>query len=172
MKRTISIGVAALLFAAAGAFAQPAKPKEAFTYNPVSCFMGGELPVLEVELFQKGKIRAFFRHAQTTDWCSVDGENIGSVSFVTFPRFDAGDEIQYYFVMLDGKQIVGKSPQIYQVKATDHCETLTARHKIYPVVECLPPGASPIGQSLGTGYSLRSTTNGPNPPTISPDRPE
>ena len=119
-----------------------------------------------------GLLRAYFRRVNATDWCSVDGKNLGKASSVIFPRFDIGIEFEYYFVVLHGKQVVAKSPVIYHVKAVEHCEAPIARHSAALVMECAPAGQNPLPSALNAGYHAQTTEN-PNPPPVqSPEKPE
>src|SRR5436305_10608570 len=123
MKKLI---VAILLTAAAvAANAQPGR----IDHTPIPCLRGGEMPVLQAQVDDKGTLRAYFRRTNTTDWCSVEATNLGKMSSVTLPKFDINDEIEYFFVVLDGKRIIAKSPQIYRVQANDGCLTPWARHQ-------------------------------------------
>jgi len=134
-------------------------------HSPVACLRGGEMPVLQVEVEDKGTLRAYFRRTNTTDWCSVEGTNLGKLSTVTLPKFDANDEIEYFFVVLNGKQIVAKSPQIYRVKATNNCETPFARHTLMLLMDCNENGAGPIASSLGAGLKLTGHVPSPSSPS-------
>jgi hypothetical protein len=154
MKRLF---LASVLLAATALSAQPGR----IDHTPVLCLRGGEMPVLQVQVEDKGTLRAYFRRTNTTDWCSVEGTNIGKMSSVTLPKFDANDEIEYFFVVLDGKRIIAKSPQIYRVKATNTCETPWARHTLMLIMDCTDNGAGSIPSSLGAGFAL--ITNTPKP---------
>jgi len=148
---------AAVLLLAATANAQPGR----VDHMPVLCLRGGEMPVLQVQVEDKGTLRAYFRRTNTTDWCSVEGNNIGKLSSVTLPKFDQGDEIEYFFVVVDGKRIVAKSSQIYRVKATNTCETPWARHTLMLIMDCTDNGAGSIPSSLGAGFALKTTDRPP-----------
>jgi hypothetical protein len=151
MKRTIF--AAALVFAAVAATAQPGR----IDHTPILCLRGGEMPVLQVEVEDKGILRAYFRRTNSTDWCSVEGTNMGKLSSVTLPKFDFNDEIEYFFVIINGKKIIAKSPQIYRVKATDSCDTPWARHTIMVIMDCTETGPGSIPSSLGAGYAVKSS---------------
>src|SRR4051794_19164884 len=157
---------AALLLPAATitVYAQPGR----IDHTPVLCLRGGEMPVLQVEVEDKGVLRAYFRRTNTTDWCSVEGTNMGKLSSVTLPKFDFNDEIEYFFVIIDGKKIIAKSPQIYRVKATDSCETPWARHTIMVIMDCTETGPGSIPSSLGAGYAVKSSQI----PKVSGDTPD
>jgi hypothetical protein len=125
------------------------------------------MPVFNVAVNRQGVLRAFFRRVGSTDWCSVDGTNLLKLSTVTLPKFETGDEFEYYFVLIDGKRIIAKSPQIYRTKAENKCETPFTRHAILVTMQCLPPGANPLATAAGAGFALTST-----PPVVgSPDNP-
>ena len=146
---------AALLLVASVANAQPGR----IDHTPVTCLRGGEMPVLQVSVEDKGTLRGYFRRTNTTDWCSVEGTNLGKMSSVTLPKFDANDEIEYFFVVLDGKRLIAKSPQIYRVKATDSCEQPWARHTLMLIMDCNENGPGSIPSSMGAVFAL--VTNGP-----------
>ncbi len=146
-----------LLAAGTFVYAQPGR----IDHSPITCLRGGEMPVLQVEVEDKGTLRAYFRRTNTTDWCSVEGTNLGKLSTVTLPKFDSNDEIEYFFVVLDGKRIVAKSPQIYRVKATNNCETPWARHTLMLIMDCTENAPGPIASTLGAGAAI--TTNVPSP---------
>lgn len=158
------LAIALLLIAAVAANAQPGR----IDHTPLLCLRGGEMPVLQVQVEDKGTLRGYFRRTNTTDWCSVEGTNLGKMSSVTLPKFDVNDEIEYFFVVLDGKRIIAKSPQIYRVKATDSCETPWARHTLMLIMDCTENGPGSIPASMGAGFALK--TNNPNVP--SPSNPQ
>ena len=167
MKNRILIGAALVLLAAS------ATPQQQGTieYTPVTCILGGELPMMMVSTVDDGLLRAYFRRVGTTDWCSVDGKNLGKASNVILPRFNVGTEIEYYFVILKGKQVIAKSPQIYRAKATEKCDSAFARHAIDVTMECLPPGQNPVATAMNAGYHTASTTDD-HTPRQSPEKPE
>lgn len=144
MKRTVLVAV--LLAIAAAATAAP--PKNMLDYTPISCAKAGEMPVLQVNAHEKGELRAFFRKVNTTDWCSVEGDNLGPLSKVVLPKFENGDEIEYFLVLLDGKRVIGKSPQIYRVAVSDSCESAWARHIIMISMDCNLDGLGSIPSSM------------------------
>lgn len=167
MKIRILLSVAILL-CSASAFAQQ---QGDIAHTPESCVLGGELPMMMVSTADDGLLRAYFRRLGTIDWCSVDGQNLGKASNVIFPRFDAGTDIEYYFIVLKGKQVVAKSAQIYRTRSLQRCNAPFARHAINLVMECLPPGQNPIASALNAGFHTQSTDPG-NPRVQSPERPE
>src|SRR6185436_13370407 len=150
MRVRILIIAAALALAA---FAANAQQKSVIDYKPVSCFRGGELPVLQMQVEGKGELRAYFRRINTTDWCSVEGINDGPLSRIVLPKFDSGDEIEYFIVLIDGRRVVARSPRIYRVRVTDDCENPFARHIIKISMSCGDDGSG-IPSSLGAGYAL------------------
>ena len=168
MRTRIVLSLAVLLCSTAVI----AQQQGSVAHTAASCILAGEMPLMGVQLVDDGLLRAYFRRVNTTDWCSVDGQNLGKASTVTLPKFDVGTEIEYYFVVLKGKQVVAKSPVIYRVKALDRCDSLYARHAILLVQECLPPGQNPIADSLAAGYRTTSVGPHPNPPVQSPEKPE
>jgi hypothetical protein len=167
MRTRILISAALLLVAAT------ASPQQQGTieHTPLSCIIGGELPMMMVSTVDDGLLRAYFRRLGTVDWCSVDGMNLGKASNVILPRFDVGTNIEYYFVVLKGRQVIAKSPEIYKTKATARCDSPFARHAINLVMECLPPSQNPIASALGAGFHTKSTTVD-QAPRQSPEKPE
>jgi hypothetical protein len=166
MRNRILISAVLLLVAAS------ASPQQQGTVEhiPNECIVGGELPMLMVSTVDDGLLRAYFRRTGTIDWCSVDGKNLGKASNVILPRFNTGSDIEYYFVILRGRQVIAKSPQIYRTKATDKCESPFARHAINLVMECLPPGQNPVATALNAGFKTPPTTEDETP-RRSPERP-
>lgn len=138
-------------------------------YSPAACWRAGEMAALPLNVTPQGDLRAFFRHVGAADWCSVDGVNRGPVSNVTMPKFNAGDEIEYFFVVAQGKRVVAKSDQIYRVKITDGCESPWARHTIMLVVNCSPNGSGQIGSAIASGLSIGTQSTAPASPS-SPSR--
>ena len=167
-RKTIFVALVLVL----AALTASAQMQPQIDFSPVSCFRSGEMPVLAVGVDRPGTLRAFFRHVGTTDWCSVDGENRGKVSSVVLPQFNTGDDIEYYFVVLQGKQVVAKSPNLYRSAVNAGCETAYARHPLRIVSECLPPGQNPVAQAIGAGLALKSTTDTSNPREASPKCPD
>jgi len=158
--RTI-LAAAMLLTAAVAANAQPGR----IDHTPITCLRGGEMPVLQVQVEDKGTLRGYFRRTNTTDWCSVEGTNLGKISSVTLPKFDVNDEIEYFFVVLNGKRIIAKSQQIYRVKVTDTCEQPWARHTLMLIMDCNENGPGSIPSSMGAGFAIK--TNTPDVPSHS-----
>ncbi len=167
MKTRILLLSAAFLLSGAVAFAQQ---QGDIQHTPESCVLAGELPMMMVGTADDGLLRAYFRRLGTVDWCSVDGKNLGKASNVVFPKFENGTEFEYYFVVLKGKQVVAKSPQIYRTKALERCNSPFARHSAMLVMQCLPPGQNPIADALNAGYRVTSTH--PQPRVGTPEKPE
>jgi len=163
MKIRILITLAAAMCALAAFGVQPGS----IDHNPMGCMLAGEMPIMQVETADQGLLRAYFRRQGSTDWCFVDGKNLGKVSQVTFPKFDPNEAIEYYFIVLDGKRIVAKSPKIYNAKNESHCDAPFARHAIMLTLECLPPGTNPT--SMSAGYAAKTIIGGPH---VSPEKPE
>jgi len=138
---------------ALAAFGASAQTKSVIDYKAVSCVKGGELPVLRMTVEGKGELRAYFRRINTTDWCSVEGVNDGPLSRIVLPKFDTGDEIEYFIVLIEGRRVVARSPRIYRVAATQDCENPFARHIIKISMSCGDDGSG-IPSSLGAGYAL------------------
>jgi hypothetical protein len=115
-----------------------------------------------------GELRAYFRHVNSTEWCSVDGVNDGKLSTVTMPKFEIGDEIEYFFVLLDGKKVIAKSPEIYRTKNTNGCESPTARHLSSFAVDC-GVNTNAIGNATSAGAAVFGRHK---PEPASPERPD
>lgn len=164
MRTRIVLTLAAALMAVA-AFAQPGTIEHA----PTGCIAEGEMAVMNVETSDNGLLRAYFRRAGSTDWCFVDGQNLGKVSQVTLPKFDTNEAIEYYFVVIDGKRVVAKSPKIYNARSEHRCDAPFARHAVMLTLECLPPGTNPMSSAMNAGYAVKST---PCPSVQSPAKPE
>ncbi len=147
-----------------------AEVKNGIEHTPQACVRGGELPLLQVKTTGKGELRGYFRRINTTDWCSVEGTNDGPLSRVVLPKFENGDEIEYFFVLIDGSKIVGRSPRIYRTRVTAECESAFARHIIRLSLSC-GEDAQAIPSSLAAGYLVGDEIVRGNPPTISPDKP-
>jgi hypothetical protein len=168
LMKTRILLCAVILLCSGAAFAQQ---QGDIQHTADSCVLAGELPMMMVGTADDGLLRAYFRRLGTVDWCSVDGKNLGKASNVVFPKFDPGMEFEYYFVVLKGKQVVAKSPQIYRTKALERCATPFARHSAMLVMECLPPGQNPIANALNSGYHTL-TTDVKNPRVATPEKPE
>jgi len=152
MKRT-AIAAVIVLALAAVASAQP--PKNLIDYTPISCMRADQMAVLQLNAYEKGELRAFFRKVNTTDWCSVEGDNLGPLSRIVLPKFEKGDEVEYFLVLLDGKRVIGKSPQIYRVAVSEKCESPWARHIIMISMDCTNDGMGSIPSSMGAGFSIK-----------------
>jgi hypothetical protein len=168
MKSRILLSVAILLCSVATVSAQQ---QGNIIHTPDGCVLGGELPMMMVTTADDGLLRAYFRRLGTIDWCSVDGHNLGKASNVIFPRFSVGTDLEYYFVVLKGKQVVAKSPVIYRTRALQRCDAPFARHAINLVMECLPPGQNSIATALNSGFHAQDTTPG-KPRVQSPEKPD
>ena len=160
-----------VLLVALAAVSAAAQTKSVIDYKPVSCMRGGELPVLQMNVEGKGELRAYFRRINTTDWCSVEGVNDGPLSRIVLPKFDTGDEIEYFIVLIDGRRVVARSPRIYRAKITGDCESAWARHILKIALSC-GEDETGIPSALGAGYSLSKRIIEDLPPFSTPDRPE
>jgi hypothetical protein len=165
MKRTM---LAALLLSATSAIAQG---PTSIAHEPVTCLRGGEMPSLQMKVEGDGQLRAYFRRINTTDWCSVEGVNQGPLSRVTLPKFEGGDEIEYFFVLLDGRRVLARSGTIYRARVTGSCETAWVRYNMRLVMDCGENTAGSIPSSTAAGYSVRDILVEGRPPYGSPDRP-
>ena len=167
--KTRMLLAAVLTASALAAGAQTQKPVLSFT--PVSCIKCGELGLLQVDVKSQGELRAYFRKVNTTDWCSVEGTNEGPLSRVVLPKFENGDEIEYFFVLLEGRRVMARSPRMYRSSVSHTCENPFARHVIKIAMNC---GAeeNAIPSSIGAAFALEETEIYEHPPYGSPDRPE
>ena len=147
-----------------------AAPKEALQYTPGTCIRAGELPLLQVAVEGKGELRSYFRRTNSTDWCSVEGTNDGPLSRVVLPKFEAGEEIEYFFVLLDGRRVVARSPRIYRARVNAECESPWARHIVQLSLNC-GNDAQGIPTSLGAGYAVTDNYVAGSLPNPSPDSP-
>lgn len=148
----------------------PREQRGSIRYTPAECVRGGELPLMQVVVEGEGELRAYFRRLNTTDWCSVEGVNDGPLSRVILPKFDPGDEIEYFFVLIDGRRVVARSQRIYRIKVTNDCEVAWARHVLRFSLSCGDdPGGIP--SSIGAGLALDEELIDGEPPYGSPDRP-
>jgi hypothetical protein len=148
-----------------------AEVKNGINHTPVTCVRAGELPLLQVDARGEGELRGYFRRINTTDWCSVEGTNDGPLSRVVLPKFEAGDEIEYFFVLIDGVRVVARSPRIYRVRVNGECETAFARHIIRLSLSCGEDDQA-VPSSMAAGYRVGDEIVKRNPPKISPDKPE
>lgn len=144
--------------------------KAAMTFMPVNCIKAGELALLQLDVAQKGELRAYFRRVNTTDWCSVEGTNEGPLSRVVLPKFENGDEIEYFFVLLEGRRVMDRSPRMYRSSVNATCESPFARHVIRISMNC-GQNESAIPSSVGAGMAMTEALVDGNPPVGSPDRP-
>lgn len=163
MKRTASsIGLVLLLALSSGA-----AERASLEFRPLACIRGGELPLLQVAVKGEGELRAYFRRLNTTDWCSVEGVNEGPLSRVVLPKFEPGDEIEYFFVLLDGRRVVTRSARIYRSSVNVECETPYARHVNRLSLICNDdPGGIP--RSMEAGYSVLSPDDPIDPSPANP----
>jgi hypothetical protein len=166
MKNRILLTLATAMFAGS-LFAQPGT----IEHTPNGCLLEGEMAIMTVETSDNGLLRAYFRRQGSTDWCYVDGQNRGKASTVTLPKFDPNEQIEYYFVVLDGKRVMAKSPKIYTARNEQRCDTMFARHATMVTLECLPPGTNPISNSLNAAYAIKSVIGKDPAPVQSPERP-
>lgn len=170
--RTLLIAAAAVAALTAGG-QQPKPKKAAMSFNTVSCIRGGELALLQVDVDgnPKAELRAYFRRVNTTDWCSVEGTNEGPLSRVVLPKFENGEEIEYFFVMLEGRRVMARSPRMYRSRVSATCETPFARHNLRVSMNCGQDQAA-VPSSMGAGMMIDPDLVEGDPPFGSPDRPE
>jgi hypothetical protein len=163
--RALTVAAALLLANTGGA-----APKVTMSYTPVSCLKAGELPLMQLNVDGTGELRCYFRRINSTDWCSVEGKNDGPLSSVVLPKFDNGDEIEYFFVLLQGRRVVARSPRIYRARVSDECQLPFARHVLQLSLSC-GEEVQAVPAAMGAGYAVDEKLIEGNPPTGSPDRP-
>jgi len=168
MKIRIILTLAFVMSAVSALAVQPGT----IEHVPPGCMVEGEMAIMSVETADDGILRAYFRRQGATDWCFVDGKNLGKVSQVTLPKFDPNEAIEYYFIVLEGKRVVAKSPRIYNARNEHHCNADFARHAIMLTLECLPPGTNPISNSMSAGYAIKTIVGTDPTPKQSPERPD
>ena len=139
-------------------------------HTPVSCIRAGELPLMQVKIDGEGELRAYFRRINTPDWCSVEGTNMGPLSRVVLPKFELGDEIEYFLVVIQGRRVVARSQRIYRARVTVDCELPWARHNQRLSLSC-GNDVNAIPSSLGAGYSVEDEIIDEDPEYATPDRP-
>jgi len=166
--KTRMLLVALVAVAAITAGAQPQKP--VLSFSPINCLKSGELALLQLDVHGKGELRAYFRQVNTTDWCSVEGTNEGPLSRVVLPKFENGDEIEYFFVLLNGRQVMARSPRMYRSSVSATCESPFARHVIKITMNC-GPEENAVPSSIGAGMALSESLVEGEGPYGSPDRP-
>ena len=167
MKPTHLLAAAFTVLSAFAASAQLTPQKVSMEYTPVSCIRAGELALMQLQIQGEGEVRGYFRRINTSDWCSVEGTNLGPVSRVVLPKFDAGDEIEYFFVLVQGRRVMARSPRIYRTRVTTDCELPYARHNFKLSLSC-GQDAQGIPSSMGAGYAVSTST----PCVSSPDSPD
>ena len=158
----------ALAFLTLVALAANGQRGNSIDYRPITCIRGGELPVLQMNVTGKGELRAYFRRINTTDWCSVEGDNDGPLSKIVLPKFDVGDEVEYFIVLIDGGRVVARSPRIYRARVTSDCEAPWARHMNRISLTCGDDGTG-IPAAMTAGYNVKPKKK---PCVVSPDSPD
>lgn len=160
---------ASVLLAVSVTGSASAQLRSAVEHTPASCVRAGELPLLQVTTDAKGELRGYFRRINTTDWCSVIGTNDGPLSRVVLPKFEAGDEIEYFFVLVDGVRVVGRSAQIYRMRVTAECDSPWARHITRLSINCSDQEQA-VPNAVSAGFLMGAPDA--DPPRASPDRPD
>jgi hypothetical protein len=169
MKARALIAVAVALLFHTGADAQAPK-RSSLTYTPTACIKSGELALMQLYVEGEGELRSYFRRINTTDWCSVEGVNDGPLSRVVLPKFETGDEVEYFFVLIEGRRVVARSPRIYRARVDSECNAAAARHVTQLVLRC-GQNEQPVPSALGAAYSLAESFGEEDPPYSTPDRP-
>jgi hypothetical protein len=136
-------------------------------YSPVSCLPAGQFALVSATIETPGTPRMYFRVAGTEDWCFVDGTRVLDIARFILPKFQAGTQLEYYFVVLDGNKVTAKSPQIYRVAVTERCDTPASRHMDIVQADCEQGGVA-LGSSMGAAYMIEAPSQ---PPDISPSQP-
>ena len=162
-----AIAAAALALAALTAGAEV---KNGLNHKALTCVRAGELPLLQVDVIGEGELRGYFRRINTTDWCSVEGNNDGPLSRVVLPKFENGDEVEYFFVLIDDGRVMSRSQRIYRVRVSNQCETPFARHILRLSLSCGDEDQA-VPSSMTAGYLVGDDIIKRNPPKISPDKP-
>jgi hypothetical protein len=147
-----------------------AQTRASLKFKPQACVKAGELPLMQLQVEGKGELRSYFRRLNTTDWCSVEGVNDGPLSRVVMPKFEAGDEIEFFFVLLDGRRVVARSPQIYRVRVSDDCDVAFARHVTRLALSCGEDQQS-LPSAMMAAYAVNDEEVVGEPELQSPDRP-
>jgi hypothetical protein len=167
MKARALTFVATFLLAAA---VFGAEKRTTMEFTPITCIKGGELPLLQLNIDGDGELRSYFRRINSTDWCSVEGTNDGPLSRVVLPKFDSGDEIEYFFVLIQGRRVVARSPHIYRARVNAECALPYARHIQRLSLSC-GDEAQGIPSSMGAGYAVSDALVEGDPTFATPDRP-
>jgi hypothetical protein len=164
--RAIAAAALALTALTAGA-----EVKNGLNHVPLACVRAGELPLLQVDVQGEGELRGYFRRVNTSDWCSVEGVNDGPLSRVVLPKFENGDEIEYFFVVIEGIRVMARSPRIYRVRVANQCEAAFARHNLPLSLSC-GEDDQVVPSAMNAAYAVGDDIIKRTPPRISPDRPE
>lgn len=152
MRKPLFAAFVFVLIAITGVAQQPA-----VDHMPPECIRAGQMPVLQAVTNQPGEVRVYFRMVGASDWCYVVANNsLGNYTNAVLPRFENGVEIEYFFVLLKGAQIIARSPQVFHVRASERCDGITARNSLTLAMECSPNSANSIPASLGAGYAVRN----------------
>jgi hypothetical protein len=178
--KTRILSAVLLSLSAASLFAQqaPVQPQSQLTrmpqarieYTPVGCFVADEMNILSMWTTSEGVLRAYFRPVNGTDWCSVEGQNLGKNSIVVMPKFDDGKEYEYYFVTIKRNEITARSSRIYRARVTPHCDTLVSRKTAFLILDC-NPNSGGMPAAMGAGYTAKDIASTDFPPLASPDKP-
>ena len=117
-----------------------------------SCLRAGRVYVFNVTTPSEGELRLFYRKTNGT-WCSVIGSNHRANSFVAVPRLNDGDELEYFFVLLNKNQVIARSPVLYRIRANERCETMPLRVLETPPLDCSEQAAL-WGAANSAAYAL------------------
>jgi hypothetical protein len=150
MKDTMKLRwlLAALLLTAS----MPLLAQPKIEHTAPSCLRSGRVYVFNVVTPSEGELRLFYRRTNST-WCSVVGSNHRANSYVAAPRLNDGDELEYFFVLLNKSQVIARSPEIYHVKVNERCETTPLRVLETPPLDCSEQ-ANLFGAANSAAYAL------------------
>lgn len=159
MKRILILSSLLIL-----ALTSTAQQQASIQYNPASCMRAGKNPVLTLNVDGNGELRAYFRRAGAADWCMVSGVNRGQISSVMLPAFEDKAQIEYFFLLLDGKQVLARSPKMYRATVSADCGENSARHMLLMTIDCGDSAPGSMANALGAGYAVSSSSSTPATP--------
>lgn len=157
-----AFAVALLLVSGSTVYAQSSR----IDHAPLPCLRGGRAYALSVATPAAGELRLFFRKSNST-WCSVVGTNRRDTSFVALPTLKDGDELEYFFVLVEKNRVIARSPEMYRVRVSDRCDSMPLRSIDTPPSECSEQ-TNILGAANAAAYAL-PVTGEPQPG--SPDQP-
>jgi len=63
---------------------------DAIVYSPNGCIRAGEAPLMQLAVEAKGELRGLLPRVNTTDCAPSKAKNLGQLSNVVLPKFEAG----------------------------------------------------------------------------------